>query len=256
MKINVAIPEFENIVAPRFETAGRFWVFTVVDGRKESERSVSCSGCKGFARVRVLQENDIGVLLCNGIEDFYINLLNSLQIDVIDKISLSIYDALDRYIRQRLNQCQCRNRLLDNSVNIPHEDLVCWAKDLFKSHGYHVTVIDEEKLFPIDLVAEIKCPVCNKNIRVAICCGAHIYNTNQEIREFYHNLTHSYNARVYVHPFSAEINENCRAYNIELIDPNLKEHNQDNNEGDLIFPILNNPIEGHEQAFRNRGNTG
>jgi predicted Fe-Mo cluster-binding NifX family protein len=256
MKVNVAIPEFENQVAPRFETAGTLLVFTVADGKKESEKSVSCSGCKGFSRVRVLQDSDTKVLLCNGIEDFYVNLLNSLQIDVIANISLSVYEALNRFIRNELPHCHGRNRLHDNSMNIPHEDLVCWAKDFFRSNGYRVEVINDEQSFPIDLVAEIKCPVCKKNIRVAICCGAHIYNADQEIREFYHNLTQSYHARVYVHPFSSELMENCQAYNIELIDPNLKENNQDNRMSDVIIPILSNPIRGHEKAFRNKSNTG
>ena len=45
---------------------------------------------------------------------------------------------------------------------ISHDDLVKWAKELFESNGYEVSTCPGEESFLIDLIAGLKCPLCQK----------------------------------------------------------------------------------------------
>jgi len=249
MVLKIAIPRFNETVAPCFETAGSFMICDIENGKELSSQIISCTGCDGFGQVRFLQENDINILICNGIKGFYMELLKSAGLTVIDKVTVTIEEALWKYLNGQLKPRESNNRLSELSSQIPHEDLVCWAKELFESHGYSVSIQEEEEApFPVDLIAEMSCPVCHKPIRVAVCCGAHTYRADHEIREFHHASPSSYQAKVFVFPGNPLIKKRCREYEIQLIDPDSKSAYRDQKIDDRI-PLINYPIPGHEKAF-------
>ena len=92
------------------------------------------------------------------------------------------------------------------------------------------------------------CPVCNRQIRVAICCGAHIYRADKEIREFHYAVRAGYDVQVYVHPATQPIMRYCDEYGMELIDPETELANSHKHAARRI-PILQKAVPGHERAF-------
>jgi len=248
----VAIPKLREGIAPQFETARYFLICSLDKEGVFTSRIESCAGCEGFGRVRLLQDNHVTTLICSGIRGFYRELLVSAGVEVIGSVELGIEEALLSFRRGELHPVQATDEITGLSVEIPHEDLVCWAKELFESHGYKVFVPEDELAFPIDLVAETRCPVCNRMIRVAVCCGAHTYRSDQEIREFHHVTRTSFNARVYVYPASESVRECCFEYGIQVFDPDSDALNRDHVVPGRI-PLLNQPIPGHERAFAQGG---
>lgn len=244
----VAMPKFNELIAPRFETARSFLLTRVKDGRELSSRVLSSGGCGGFASVRLLRDNRVDTLICSGIRAFYRELLNTSGVAVIDSVDTNLQEALRLFLEGRLVPTESESRVADISVEIPHEDLVCWTRELFESHGYRILTPDLELTFPIDFVAELNCPVCHRVIRVAVCCGAHTYRADQEIREFHHVTRSSYQARVYVYPARLSIRNRCRDYGIQVVDPDTDNLNQAHVEPGRI-PLLDQPISGHERAF-------
>jgi predicted Fe-Mo cluster-binding NifX family protein len=243
----VAVPKFSDEIAPCFEAAGIFIVALVEQGGI-SKAVKKCEGCEGFARVRLLNENKVDVLICNGIKSFYKDILTNSGIDVIDNITLPVQRALDDYKDGKLKVVSKKSEINGIRLSIPLEDLKCWTKDLFGANGYKISPGNERIPFPIDLVAEITCPVCGKPIRIAICCGAHIYRADRELLEFHRASISDYQAQVYVHPLIPGLDKLCEEFGIELIDP-LADTFESPKTPKRPIPILKKPVSGHEKAW-------
>ena len=247
MDEKVAIPVLDDDVAPCFEVAHCFIISEISYGNQISKTVLICGGCEGYGRIRFLIDNNVDLLICNGIKLFYKDLLNISGIKVIADISDSAQDALKAYLSGSLIAREDPAGAVDLSSEIPHDDLVCWARELFESNGYNVSSRPGFLPFLVDLVAEIACPLCRKFIKVGICCGAHTYRIAQELEEFHHAAPHEFHAKVYIYPSTSEICRICSEYGIELIDPNSEDENLPKPRPDKI-PVLRNPVSGHEKA--------
>lgn len=243
----VAIPVLDNDVAPCFEVAHRFVLVEIKDGIRDQEAVQRCSGCEGYGPVKFLLANRVNILICNGIKLFYKDLLNISGIEVISDIADSVENALEAYLSGSFARQAKVSDSAESGSEIPHGDLVCWARELFESNGYTVFHKPGHLPFLIDLVAEIPCPLCRKNIRVGICCGAHTYRVANEIIEFHHIAPNEFNAKVYVYPSNPGICKTCGEYGIELIDPNAEDKYVYRKTAEKI-PVLRNPVAGHEKA--------
>jgi len=243
----VAVPKFNNIVAPCFEVARVFVLATIEGGAVVSTRLVDCGGCEGFGRIQLLQKKKVNALVCSGIKAFYRDLLDASGIAVVSNVSADVTEALEDYIAGRLQPDHTTAEPVDLTDEIPLEDLICWTRELFTVHGY--TAHDGADLapFPIDLIAEIDCPKCDRKVRVAICCGAHSYRPEREIELLHLVAMTGYNARVYVRSATPDIMNRCREYGVELIDPDARFANRDDPVSDRI-PILQSIVSGHEAA--------
>ena len=252
MSVKLAIPMFRDSVAPRFETAESFLICLIEDKVQRNSDIVACARCAGIGRIRLLQDNHVRILICNGIKKFYRDLLASLSIDVIDNISMTIDEALQFFLSGDLLIPVDAYNTPDETCTIPHDDMVCWAKDYFESHGYQVAVLSTTESVLIDLIAYMTCPLCGKPVRVAVCCGAQVYRTDVEIRAFHHVVSSQYNAAVYIHPTSTNIEETCRSFGIQFLDPceDLEDWVATPTAG---IPILRHPISGHEAAMNEGG---
>ena len=245
----VAVPKFKDEIAPCFEVASTF-VITTYEGDNETEKSLqNCEGCEGFGRVRLLNEYNVNVLICNGIKAFYKDILANSGVTVIDKVTLPVEEALKRYYQGNLKAAEIKPELLNIDSSIPLDDIICWTKDLFQTNGYKISKVKDSAPFPIDLVAEITCPVCRKPIRVAICCGAHSYRIDQDLLEFHRVAATDYHAQVYVHPAQPEIARRCDEFGIELIDP-LADFCEIKRKSKKTVPVLKKPAAGHEKAWQ------
>ena len=243
----VAIPVLGNDIAPCFEVANYFIVVEVEDGRQISKTITKCGGCEGYGRVRFLMDNHIDALICNGIKTFYQDLLNISGMKIMPDISGFAENAVESYVSGSLDRKRYDSETVDLSPEIPHDDLVCWARQLFESNGYNVSSRPNYLPYLIDLVAVIGCPLCKKSIKIGICCGAHTYRLAGEIMEFHHVAPNEFQAKIYVYPSTPEIKRICSEYGIELIDPNSEDTFLFRPPADRI-PILRNPISGHERA--------
>jgi len=217
--VRIAITCFGEEVAPCFAATRRFriWELGSDDRIKSSELIHDQSG--GLSRIRLLKQSGVDVLICNGIEGQVRQLLEASGCHVVDGVIGSVTDALYCYLTGKFSVDTADNSVGTNQLQPHTADLVEWTRELFISLGWTVEKVTEPEAFPIDLEAVIACPVCGKPVRVAICCGAHIYRVESEIREFSHITTRGYNASVYVHHALKEIVDRCHDYEIELLDP-------------------------------------
>jgi len=248
INMNLAIPVLRNQIAPCFEAARQFELIIIKNKKIISSRTVNCQSSEGFLRVRLLRLYEVNTIICSGIKNFYRDQLLALGISVIPNINLSVEEALNHFFTGNLKPYDIIQSDIHSTELVSHEDLVKWARNLFESKGYSVSLYSDDESFLIDLVARINCPVCNRQIQVAVCCGAQIYSAEQEIKEFHHNTKTQYNARVYVYLKNPVLEKSCLEYGIDFLSPeNADVKIEDQNKS--IIPILSRPIEGHEKAF-------
>ena len=246
--MNVAIPKINDTIASCFEAAKQFNIIEIEDGKTLSSKIIDCHGTEDFQRVRILRLYEISLLICNGTNRFYRDQLTSLGINVIPNINGHISTAIKNYLEGNLQIFEKGINTNKNDRIVSHDELIKWTKTLFEENGYSVFLSPYKNSTLIDLHALIKCPVCRKEIKVAICCGAQIYRLDQEIKEFYYSTKTAYQARVYVYLTDPEVEKSCNEYGITFISPD-KNHKNDVNLVKYKIPIIQQPIEGHEKAF-------
>ncbi len=248
--MKIAVPQFGDSVAPRFEAAGRFTIATIANQAVESLQSIDSAGPEGYRRVRLLQVHQVAVLICSGIKSAYRDTLVASGVAVIPNVSGEISSVITRYLNGDLKWEIVPAETAETFL-VPHDELVSRARSLFEHHGYRVTSGPGSDSFLVDLVAETDCPVCKRQVRVAICCGAHTYRSLQEVAEFHHASASGYDARVYFSPAQAGMARCCHEYNIELIEPTEFEDPANAIGSTSPIPLLRQPVSGHERAYNN-----
>ena len=246
--MNIAIPILEKEIAPCFDAAKHFEIVVIKNKQIISSRTITCTADEGFIRIRLLRLYEIHTLICNGIKNFYRDQLIAMGIKVIPNVNGSIESIISDFLAGRIKSYNNIKYEAEASDLVSHDYLVKWAKELFESNGYSVALSPGDESFLIDLVAKIKCPVCSKQINVAICCGAQTYRTDQEIMEFHHNTKTQYNSRVYVYLTNSQLEKSCNEYGIEFLSPEITGTESKERTKSKI-PILRRPVEGHEKAF-------
>lgn len=244
MPIKILIPDLKGKIGPCFSAATRFEIITVDSGQVVSRNKVSCAEEGGFRRIRLIRIHDIDVLICNGIDGFYTDMMNSMNLKLFAGISMPVDEAIAKYLDGSLKSLTQKPRASSSPHNVPLDELIGWARMVFSNNGYRVKPGPGQDSFLIDLVAETKCPICNKPIKVAICCGAHTYRIDQEIREFHFSAKNEYNARVFISPYDESAHRSCREYNIEYLSFNPQLSNLPKDE-DQPVPLLQGPVMGH-----------
>ena len=152
--MTVAIPVFNGAVAPCFEVAHTFLLAILVERKVGSQELIEATGCEGFGRIQLIRDRKVNLLICNGIKSFYHDLLNAAGIRVISGIVGAAGTALENFCAGELTVDQGTEISVDQTSDIPLEDLICWTRELFTSHGYQVHPGDDTAPFPIDLTAE------------------------------------------------------------------------------------------------------
>ena len=250
--MNIAIPKHNNAIASCFNAANQFEIVVIKNKTILSSKSVRCYGSEGFQRIRLLRLHEIHTLICSGIKSSYRDQLLSIGIVVFPNVNDSIEGALNRFLEGKLDSYDSTQNEARTYNIVSHDELVNWAKILFEDNGYSVSPCTEHDSSLVDLIAKIQCPICHKNIDVAICCGAQIYRVDQEIKEFHHIAKSRYNARVYVYLTDPQIAKSCDEYGINFMSPEMNHLNfREANKSKI--PILQKPIDGHEEAINHSG---
>ncbi len=246
-RVKISVTCFGEEVAPCFSHARRFRVWEIGYDESMEYRELKVEESGSLARIRTVLKNSIDVLICNGIQEQSRRLLESNGCVVIDGVLGTVSDALFGYLAGRIRPRSTMNE--EDMIGIQQftADLVSWTHDLFSDLGWNVEPVIEAEPFLIDLVAKRTCKICGKPVRVAVCCGAHTYRIENEIREFRRRTMVGYNARVYVYHAMPQVIRYCRDFEIELLDPAGFVASQDSRSGVSTLPPLTGIIDGHEK---------
>ncbi len=187
------------------------------------------------------------MLICNGIEEQYSRLLEADGCQVVSGVCGKGVDALYGYRVGRIKPTSREETPSLDKIRLHTANLVEWTRELFTRLGWQ---IGQPDTYPIDLSPFRKCPVCERQIRVAVCCGAHAYWVEEEIREFKRVTAGLYHASVYVQQVLPGIESTCRYFEIELLDPATFTAciEGEYQWGDL--PPLRGKVSGHERLNR------
>jgi predicted Fe-Mo cluster-binding NifX family protein len=245
--VRVAVSCFGEEVAPRFDTARRFRFWKIVRRVAREYRELTVEEPGGIARVRLLRRVQADVLICNGIEESFRRILETEGCVVIDGVLGSATDALFGYLAGQILPRKREDVLDPDRMQNHTADLVEWTKELFSSLGWEVKTVLQSHWYPVDLWAERVCPICGRLVRVAVCCGAHAYRVDEEIRELKRAIASGCDAGVYVHHAIPGVFEICRECNIELLDPDDFSGSRDEERSSGLMPPLRGPVNGHER---------
>jgi len=244
--MKVAVTIFKDEIAPCFEAAKRFEILEIEDGAISSKNILECKAKGPIARLRLLKDAGVDVLICNGIRSFYKDMLEAENRTVHKNVSGKIDETLKLFLKGEIGRASKIESDDQSPCLFELGELVQMTGEYFSRNGYDVS--GEELDFPIDILATIKCPQCRKLITVAICCGGHLFSWEKEIREL-RNISENFNAAVYVHAAQRQVIKACQDFKINLLDPwNLE--NQEKAVKPAVLPILTIPVRGHERIFR------
>ena len=223
MKI-LAIPTFKNEVAPSFDYASLFNLFKLGHRKIIRHDSLHFDEENSQARVHHLQDLNAEIVICNGIRSHSVRLLQYHQMQVITGISGEIEIAIQRFLKGEFEDINIDINQIALQKQKEVGNFVDWSKVLFKQIGFSVSLPKaSETFFPIDFIGVKVCPVCEKPIKVAVCCGIHLYKKELEMKEFASHTGDNFDAKVYIHPAFPAMEKLCEKHNVQLIDASLKD---------------------------------
>jgi predicted Fe-Mo cluster-binding NifX family protein len=92
--MKIAIPELDDKIAPCFEAAKQFEIFSIKKGKIISSKIIDCHATDDIMRIRLLRLHEIQTLICNGIKNFFRDQLLAYGINVIPNINEPINKTL------------------------------------------------------------------------------------------------------------------------------------------------------------------
>jgi len=101
--VKVAIPRFEEEVAPCFEYSADIVIFTIRGRKVVAQIGFPLQSRDVFDRFRLLRDQQVKTLICGGVQDFFEDLLRANGIHVISWVTGSVDELLDLFIRGRLS---------------------------------------------------------------------------------------------------------------------------------------------------------
>lgn len=240
--LRVLIPCYGEEVAPLFESASRFRYWKFESGEIVRYNEITVEGADGLAKMKLIRTHQIDVLLCNGIQD---NLRLILEVDgcsVVNNVAGPAADALFGYLAGLLEQNNAETFLRI-------ADLEEWTKQLFIITGWTVKTAEKPLNSLVGITARRICPVCKKEINVAVCCGSHAIRVESEITDFAAETSQGYSARVFVHQKSNRISPLCRNLGVELLDPGRFHRSLAGSLPKDLIPPVRGPFKDHDQLI-------
>lgn len=89
-------------VAPCFEYSAAIAVFTVENGRIADRIDFPLRSREPFDRVRLIRDQEVGTIICGGVQETYEDLLRASGINVISWVSGTVDDLLALFLRGQL----------------------------------------------------------------------------------------------------------------------------------------------------------
>lgn len=102
--IKVAIPVFGDRISPVLETCLRISVIEIEENREIGRDEIRMDGLGLQERLKILQQAGIDILICSGISEYFYQLLESANIQVISGIAGNVEEVLHAFKDGRLEQ--------------------------------------------------------------------------------------------------------------------------------------------------------
>ena len=101
--MKIAIPLFIDRISPRFDFAPMLVLFRVEKEKIVESREISCEGWNDMERVTRLRELGVDTLICGGLPNHFLGLLNHNGIKVIPWVAGDANEALTLFLQGRLS---------------------------------------------------------------------------------------------------------------------------------------------------------
>lgn len=102
--MRVAIPRYEEQVAPCFDYTVTIVIYTVKDGSIADKTEYTISSQWVVDRVRLLRDQNVDVLICGGIQDRFEDMVRANGIEVISWVEGNVEELLHRFLKDNLSQ--------------------------------------------------------------------------------------------------------------------------------------------------------
>ena len=100
--MKVAIPRFGESVAPCFGYSATIAIFTVKRGKVVGQADFCLQSTDILDRVRLLRDQEVGTLICGGVQEPLDDMLQANGVRVISWVSGTVEELLDCYLRGEL----------------------------------------------------------------------------------------------------------------------------------------------------------
>jgi predicted Fe-Mo cluster-binding NifX family protein len=99
----IAIPIFKSRVSPVFDTCTRLSLIDFEDDRIVMRKEFDLDKFSLQERLRVLENNDVTVIICGGISDVFDTILSNSNIRLISGICGDVDEIISAYVDGRLD---------------------------------------------------------------------------------------------------------------------------------------------------------
>jgi predicted Fe-Mo cluster-binding NifX family protein len=97
--LRVAIPRFEEEVAPCFEYSATIAIFTIENKKVLDQLDFRLKSKVALDRVRLLRDQNVDTLICGGMQRSFESLVDAQGIQVISWVSGRVDVLLERFIK-------------------------------------------------------------------------------------------------------------------------------------------------------------
>ncbi len=102
--MRVAIPVFGKRISPRFDFAPYFGLVDIKDKKIIENKTIYSEGWGNIDRVAKLKDLNVDTLICGGLPDYLLGILQNSGIRVIPWIAGNADEALSLFLRDQLAQ--------------------------------------------------------------------------------------------------------------------------------------------------------
>ena len=100
--MKVAIPRFEENVAPCFEYSATITIFEIENRRVIDQTDFTLRSRDVLDRVRLLRDQGVDILICGGVQDRFEDLVTASGVRCISWVTGAVDDLLDMYVQGKL----------------------------------------------------------------------------------------------------------------------------------------------------------
>jgi predicted Fe-Mo cluster-binding NifX family protein len=97
----LAVPVFGGEISPRFDCARETMIIRLEDGKIAGQSLVATKETSPLHRARILSALQVELVICSGIDDFCVRMLNGMGIQVLPWISGNLQEVLDNFLAAR-----------------------------------------------------------------------------------------------------------------------------------------------------------
>jgi predicted Fe-Mo cluster-binding NifX family protein len=99
MDMKVAIPLFKNRISPRFDFCPEIWIIELNNGEVINQEKWSMENFNLQQRLDQLTSKGVNKIICGGIDNFCMDHLGNMGIDVIQNVAGEAGEVLNLFLR-------------------------------------------------------------------------------------------------------------------------------------------------------------